>query len=110
MFHNKSDDFLDRVAEGRITIVGPPVDSRMERFHHFRSEETIDVRPTRIVPAIGYRSTLGAIGGDSLALADFYLGCCHVRHSELVPGGVRSPDHRQHSHDQRDASRLRVRS
>ncbi|MEO6564961.1 MAG: NAD(P)-binding domain-containing protein, partial [Casimicrobiaceae bacterium] len=78
MFHNKSDDFLDSVALGRIKIVGPPVDSRLESFNHFESQEQVSVRPTKILPAIGYKSTLSAIAGDSLRLTDFYLGCCHV--------------------------------
>lgn len=83
MFHNKSDDFLDCVAEGRVTIVGPPVDSRMESFYEFQSTEKIDVRPTKILPAIGYRSTLNAIAGDKFRLTDFYLGCCHVSYPDL---------------------------
>jgi hypothetical protein len=91
MFHNKSDDFLERVARGRITIVGPPVDARMERFRQFDSPEEIDVRPTRILPAIGYQSTLHAIAGDSLRLPDFYLGCCHVEHPDLFLVGFARP-------------------
>ena len=54
---------LDFVAQGRITIVGPPVDSRMDSFHQFESQERIAIQPTRILPAIGYRSTLTAIAG-----------------------------------------------
>lgn len=91
MFHNKSDDFLDCVARGRITIIGPPVDAKMERFHQFDSPETVDFQPTRILPAIGYRSTLNAIAGDLLALPDFYLGCCHVQFPDLFLVGFARP-------------------
>lgn len=91
MFHNKSDDFLDCVANGQITIVGPPIDSRMENFHHFDSREIVDVQPTKILPAIGYRSTLNAMAGDSLSLTDFYLGCCHARYSNLFLVGFARP-------------------
>lgn len=91
MFHNKSDDFLDSVAKGRITIVGPPIDSRMESFRQFDSPEMIEIRPTKILPAVGYRSTLGLIAGDSLRLTDFYLGCCHAAHRDLFLVGFARP-------------------
>ena len=91
MFHNKSDDFLDLVAQGRITIVGTPVDASMEDFHHFDSTERIRVQPTKIVPAIGYKSTLGALAGDLLRLSDFYLGCCHVSFPDLFLVGFARP-------------------
>jgi hypothetical protein len=91
MFHNKSDDFLDCVARGRIAIVGSPVDSRMESFYHFESKETINIHPTRILPAIGYRPTLSAIAGNSLVLTDFYLGLCHARYSDLFLVGFARP-------------------
>lgn len=91
MFHNKSDDFLDFVASGQITIVGTSVDSRLESFNHFGSTEQIEIRPTRIVPAIGYKSTLNAIAGDSLRLTDFYLGCCHVTFSDVFLVGFARP-------------------
>ena len=91
MFHNKSDDFLDHVAKGRITIVGPPVNSRMETFHQFQSEQAVDVHPTRILPTIGYKSTLRAIAGDSIRLADFYLGCCHDTLPNLFLVGFARP-------------------
>jgi dimethylaniline monooxygenase (N-oxide forming) len=91
MFHNKSDDFLDSVAKGRIEIIGPPVDSRMDRFYQFESTESIEVHPTKILPAIGYRSTLTAIAGDSVLLPDFYLGCCHVKHKDLFLVGFARP-------------------
>lgn len=91
MFHNKSDDFLDGVARGAITIVGPPIDSTLERFFHFNSTEQTDIRPTKIVPAIGYRSTLSDISGESLRLPDFYLGCAHRSFSDLFLVGFARP-------------------
>jgi dimethylaniline monooxygenase (N-oxide forming) len=91
MFHNKSDDFLSCVARGQITIVGPPVDSHMQRFRSFDSSEEIDVRPTKVFPAVGYRSTLTAIGGESLCVRDFYLGCVHARHPGLYLVGFARP-------------------
>jgi dimethylaniline monooxygenase (N-oxide forming) len=91
MFHNKSDDFLDCVARGRVQIVGSPVDDRLERFYHFESQERIDIQPTKILPAIGYRSTLAAIAGNVLRLSDFFLGCCHVRHPDLFLVGFARP-------------------
>lgn len=91
MFHNKSDDFLDFVARGRIKIVGPPVDACMETFYQFESKEEVSVRPTKILPAIGYKSTLSQIAGDSLRLTDFYLGCCHVTFPDLFLVGFARP-------------------
>ena len=91
MFHNKSDDFLDCVAKGTITIVGPPVDASMESFYHFGSKERIDVRPTKILPAIGYKSTLSGIAGGALRLPDFHLGCCHVSFPDLFLVGFARP-------------------
>ena len=91
MFHNKSDDFLTAVARGQVTIVGPPVDSSLQRFHGFDSSEVIDVRPTRVVPAIGYRSTLTAIGGESLCVRDFHRGCVHARRPGLYLVGFARP-------------------
>lgn len=91
MFHNKSDDFLDGVAQGKITIVGPPVDKNLAHFYEFDSKEQIEVRPTRIVPAIGYRSALASIAGGSLRLPDFYLGCCHCRYRDLFLVGFARP-------------------
>ncbi len=91
MFHNKSDDFLDGVADGRITIVGEPVDDAMNRFYGFQSEEQVDVAPTKILPAVGYKSTLAEISEGALRLADFYLGCVHVSFPDLFLVGFARP-------------------
>lgn len=91
MFHNKSEDFLECAARGEITIVGPPIDSTLERFYRFDSTEETEVRPTRIVPAIGYKSTLSALSGESLRLPDFYLGCSHKSYTDLFLVGFARP-------------------
>ncbi len=91
MFHNKSDDFLDSVATGRIKIIGPPLDDRMKTFRQFNSNETIDIAPDNIVPAIGYRSTLKEISSSIIGLRDFYLGCVHARYSNLFLVGFARP-------------------
>jgi len=91
MFHNKSDDFLDGVADGRIKIVGEPVNGEMTHFYAFQSEEQEEVAPTKILPAVGYQSPLAAISGGSLSLADFYLGCVHAKCPDLFLVGFARP-------------------
>lgn len=91
MFHNKSDDFLDSVARGRITIVGPPTDATCERFYQFASDESLEVRPDWVLPAVGYRSTLRDLAGDLIQLEDFYLGCSHVDFANLFLVGFARP-------------------
>ncbi len=91
MFHNKSDDFLESVARKRIEIIGSPVDSSLENFHCFDSTDVVAVRPDRILPAIGYRSTLQMLVGDSIRLSDFYLGCCHQEYPDLFLIGFARP-------------------
>lgn len=91
MFHNKSDDFLDGVADGRIKIVGEPIDDDMTNFYQFQSDEHVEVAPTKILPAVGYKSTLAAISGGTMRLADFYLGCVHVDCPDLFLVGFARP-------------------
>lgn len=91
MFHNKSDDFLEGVAEGRIKIIGEPVDEPMNRFYQFQSNEQVDVDPTKILPAVGYQSTLAAISGGSMSLAEFYLGCVHAIYPDIYLVGFARP-------------------
>ena len=98
MFHNKSDDFLESVARGRITIVGPPTDATCMRFFQFGSDETrfgsnetMDVRPDWVLPAVGYQSTLHELAGDSIRLKDFYLGCCHETCPDIFLVGFARP-------------------
>ena len=91
MFHNKSDDFLDAVADGRITIVGTPVDNRFTTFHSFDSNEEEKIVPDLIVPAVGYQSQLDELSAGQVRLADFYLGCCHVTYPDLCLVGFARP-------------------
>ncbi|MEO8498067.1 MAG: hypothetical protein ABI614_23625, partial [Planctomycetota bacterium] len=91
MYHNKSDDFLDSVAAGRLAIIGTNVDSSYREFFQFDSHDSVTVAPDLIVPAIGYKSTLSEISAGELALRDFFLGCCHVRHDNLYLVGFTRP-------------------
>jgi dimethylaniline monooxygenase (N-oxide forming) len=91
MFHNKSDDFLNAVADGRITIVGTPVDNQFTTFHGFDSNREEKVVPDMVVPAIGYRARLEELSAGQIKLADFYLGCCHVTYPDLYLVGFARP-------------------
>ena len=91
VFHNKSDNFLDAVGDGRIKIIGSPVDSDCTIFHQFNSPETEVVSPDFIVPAIGYRSLLAELTNDAIRLEDFYLGCTHVKYPDLHLVGFARP-------------------
>ena len=91
MFHNKSDDFLDAVGRGRITIIGPAIDDRYRVFREFDSEETVEVNPDWMVPAVGYESRLANLTSGEVKLTDFYLGCCHVEHDDLFLVGFARP-------------------
>lgn len=91
MFHNKSDDFLQAVADGRLKIIGAPVDSSHGVFTSFDGDETIEVHPDHIVPAIGYRSTIAQVSGGQFRLSEFYLGCVHCRHENVFAVGYARP-------------------
>lgn len=96
MFHNKSDDFLDFVARGKITIVGVPDDESFNTYRPFGHPQgncdlAIEVNPDRIVPAIGYRSAIDRITNDQVNSEDFYLGCIHVKYSDLFLVGFARP-------------------
>jgi len=91
MFHNKSDDFLNAVADGRITILGTPVDNQFTTFHSFDSNCQEKVVPDMVVPAIGYRAQLEELSAGKIRLADFYLGCCHVTYPDLYLVGFARP-------------------
>jgi cation diffusion facilitator CzcD-associated flavoprotein CzcO len=90
MFHNKSDRFLDSVAEDRISIVGPSADS-LNTYFEFESEQTREINPDIVVPAIGYESCLDALTDSAIRLSDFYLGCCHRRFQNLFLVGFARP-------------------
>lgn len=91
MFHNKSEKFLDYVAEGRIKIVGAPVDRSGRVFHEFQSEQHVEVNANYVVPSIGFRSTIGELSGGAVGVEDFYLGCQSVKHPNLFLVGFARP-------------------
>ncbi|KAA1260074.1 Flavin-binding monooxygenase-like protein [Rubripirellula obstinata] len=94
MFHNKSDDFLDAVANGDLEIVGSPTDETANVFRAFgdrTGEDLVQVNPDLIVPAIGYRSTLDELSNGTIRIGDFYLGCVHVEHPNLFLVGFARP-------------------
>ncbi|KLU01873.1 flavin-containing monooxygenase [Rhodopirellula islandica] len=90
MFHNKSDRFLDSVADDRICIVGPAADS-LDTYFDFERERTRKLCPDVVVPAIGYESCLEALSDSEIQLSDFYLGCCHRRFRNLFLVGFARP-------------------
>ncbi len=91
MFHNKSDDFLDAVAEDRLRIVGPPVNELYRTYADFEDGHTIDIDPDLLVPMIGFVSNIGAITDDAISPRDFYLGCVHAEYESLFLVGFARP-------------------
>lgn len=91
MFHNKSEGFLDAVAEGRLTILGPPLDATYRVYADFENGEPIELEPDRLVPAIGFTSNLGPLSGGTVTAADFYLGCVHAEYDNLFLVGFARP-------------------
>ncbi|TWT36928.1 putative FAD-containing monooxygenase MymA [Posidoniimonas corsicana] len=91
MFHNKSDDFLTAVAEGRLQVVGPPTDATLTRYEGFDGDAPQQITPDVVVPAVGFRSRLGELLGDQTNVSDFYLGCCHAEHDDLFLVGFARP-------------------
>lgn len=86
MFHNKSDDFLDSVAEGRITIVGEPAEGGYRDF--LDESRVVPVEPDQVFACTGYTNSLGHLG---LKLRDFHLGCVHAHHDNLFLVGFARP-------------------
>lgn len=91
VFHNKSEDFLDAVAEDRLRIVGPPVDGTYRRYADFEDGHPIDVDPDLLVPKIGFTSNLHAISDGAIAPSAFHLGCVHAEHDNLFLVGFARP-------------------
>jgi hypothetical protein len=91
MFHNKSDDFLELVSEGRIRIIGMPVDSTASDFYEFESTDRMQISPEWIVHSIGYRSTIESLTDGQVCLADCYLGCVSLRLPNLFLVGFARP-------------------
>ncbi|QDT22512.1 NAD(P)-binding domain-containing protein [Gimesia chilikensis] len=91
MFHNKSDDFLDAVGAGRITIVGPPDDNQFNVFRSFDSDQEERIEPTLVVPAVGFQERLSELSEGHIQLSDFYLGCVHATYPDLFLVGFARP-------------------
>ena len=91
VFHNKSDDFLDAVEEGRLTIIGPPTDNEWNEYFDFDKSATLRVSPAVLVPSTGYRSCLSELSGGTLHLKDFYHGCVHAELDKLFLIGFARP-------------------
>lgn len=91
VFHNKSDDFLDAVAEQRLRIVGPAIDDRWNEYYDFDRAGTQRVEPDLLVWSGGYRSGLDELTGGTVAMRDFYHGCVHTSLPNLFLIGFARP-------------------
>jgi len=91
MFHNKSDDFLTSIAEQRLHVLGPAVDSSHQQYASFNSTEQIDLQADLVVNATGYQSNLAELTGDAVRLDEFYLGIMHKVHPTLYCVGYARP-------------------
>ncbi|MFM2197159.1 MAG: hypothetical protein RLZZ505_591 [Verrucomicrobiota bacterium] len=91
VFHTKSDDFLDDVAEGRITIIGPPTGTDYRIFREFDGEKTIEISTDFLCPMTGFVSGLEEISGGAINVRDFHEGCLHVEHDDLFLIGFARP-------------------
>ena len=91
VFHNKSDDFLDAVAEQRLQIIGPPAGEGWTDYFDFDSSTSIHIAPDLLVLSAGYQSRLGELSGGCLHLRDFYLGCIYLDQPNLFLIGFARP-------------------
>lgn len=91
MFHNKSDGFLEAVADGRIKIIGKQVDGSHVEFYDFDEKEKITLSPDLIFPMIGYASRLSELTQNQVSVPDFYQGCLHKDHDNLFLVGFARP-------------------
>jgi hypothetical protein len=91
VFHNKSDDFLDAVAEKRLQIIGPPTDETWTEFSDFEQTSTLQLTPHLLVFSTGYHSRLPDLSGGLIHLRDFYLGCIHTDLPNLFLVGFARP-------------------
>jgi len=91
VFHNKSDDFLDAVAEKRLDIIGPPTDETWTEFSDFERTSTLRLTPDLLVFSTGYHSRLPDLSGGLIHLRDFYLGCVHTDLPNLFLVGFARP-------------------
>jgi len=91
VFHNKSDDFLDAVAERRLQIIGPPIVGQWNEYYDFDRSTKIHLSPDVLVFSTGYHSRLAELSGGSLHLKDFHLGCVHTGLPNLFLVGFARP-------------------
>ena len=91
VFHNKSDDFLDAVAEKRLEIIGPPVDGQLTEYLDFDRSATLRLVPDVLVWSAGYRSRLPDLSGGVIQMKDFYRGCVHTSLPNLFLVGFARP-------------------
>ena len=90
VFHNKSDDFLDAVAEKRLHIIGPAVNETWTEYFDFDQTSTLPLTPDLLVFSTGYSSRLTELS-DAIRLKDFYLGCVHTDLPNLFLIGFARP-------------------
>ena len=55
VYHNKSDEFLKAVGDGRLSILGPPINATDGRWWNFERTRPVAFDADAIVPAIGRR-------------------------------------------------------
>jgi dimethylaniline monooxygenase (N-oxide forming) len=91
VFHNKSDDFLDAVAEKRLQIIGPPVDGNWMEYFDFDQVSTLHLTPDLLVFSTGYHTRLEEFSGGRIHLQDFHLGCVHTDLPNLFLIGFARP-------------------
>ena len=91
VFHNKSDDFLNAVAEGRLQIIGPAVDDKWTKFFDFDQSTTLQLKPDLLVVSTGFRSRLTEFSNGRIQLKDFYRGCVNTDFSNLFLIGFARP-------------------
>ncbi len=91
VFHNKSDDFLDAVAEKRLHIIGPPIDENWTHYFDFDQSTTLQLSPDMLVFSSGYRSLLTDLSAGIIHLKDFYRGCVHIDTHNLFLIGFARP-------------------
>ena len=91
VFHNKSDNFLDAVAEKRLQIIGPPIDEQWTDYFDFDKITTLQLKPDLLVFTTGYRSRLAELSSGRIHLKDFFLGCVHTDLSNLFLIGFARP-------------------
>jgi cation diffusion facilitator CzcD-associated flavoprotein CzcO len=91
VFHNKSDDFLDAVAEKRLQIIGPSIDEQCTDYFDFDRSTKLRISPDILVWSTGYRSHLPDFSGGIIHLKDFYHGCVHTDMHNLFLIGFTRP-------------------